>query len=190
MLLDPSSEAAICPITAVVIGPPDPGITPAAGIHLSARLCGGLGGNTGIEQRSPERAPCRDGRLEDVADVGCARRPERPLGRRAGTKLKIFGPDSAIGPRCHGGLVLRMRRLVALTLARGAQKMQPHPGCIFMALCAAAQLPLSLPFCCVPWPLSGMVTPRSRARCCISARCCARNVLRSCSVFMERIFFM
>ena len=49
MLLDLSSEAAICPITAVVIGPPDPGITPAAGIHLSARLCGGLGENAGIE---------------------------------------------------------------------------------------------------------------------------------------------
>lgn len=49
MFLHPSSEAAICPITAVVIAPPDPGITQAAGIHLSARLRGGLGENAGIE---------------------------------------------------------------------------------------------------------------------------------------------
>ncbi len=49
MFLHPSSEAAICPIIAVVIAPPDPGITPAAGTHLSARLCGGLGENAGIE---------------------------------------------------------------------------------------------------------------------------------------------
>ena len=47
MLLDPSSEAAICPITAVVIAPPDSGITPAAGIQLGARLRGGLGGERG-----------------------------------------------------------------------------------------------------------------------------------------------
>jgi len=122
--------------------------------------------------------------------------PGAESGRQRGSGLKIRGADSPIAPPGRldlpGGACDRSDIDCSQWLTREAERrvhsdfpyffhirqnmrVDERGPASFVRQRVAIQLPFSLPCCCVPWPLSdGMVTPRSRARCCISVRCCSR----------------